>query len=424
MNKLIRAASMLSLGTASLALTNHTAVAQDTGRPWQLSAALSGFYDDNIYTAPSKDPTTGLKNPAKVDSFGFEVKPSIKYAITPQDGTSLSFQYTYSARYYEHRPAGNDNWDQSHFVNLSGKHTVSPRLSLEAYDRFAYTQESAQDGVQGATVLPFRTKGSNISNHGGVAAAVELATSLSAVVGYRNDYYNYEDVSYKARLNRIEHNPSLDLRYQLDPTLTAFVGYRYGLVDYNSGLLLAPGLPSSLRDSQSHYITAGADKSFSDNLKASLRGGVQIVDYTKSSRKSDVSPYVDANLTYVFQPGSSAQVGVRHEHNATDVFNPTPITNEVVQDQESTTSYLQLTHAVTARITAKGLFQYQNSKYVGGAVNGKTEDLYTAGLTLSYMVTSNVFVDASYNYDRLISEAISFREFTRNRVSLGVRGTF
>ena len=424
MNKLIRAASMLSLGTASLALTNHTAVAQDTGRPWQLSAALNGFYDDNIYTAPSKDPATGLKNPAKVDSFGFEVKPSVKYAITPEDGTSLSFQYTYSARYYEGRPPGNNKWDQSHFVNLAGKHTVSPRLSLEAYDRFAYTQEPEQ---QGATVLPFRTKGNNTSNHGGVAAVVELATSLSAVVSYRNDYFSYEDASYKARLNRIEHNPSLDLRYQIDPTLTAFVGYRYGLVDYNSGLFLDPGtnlLPSSLRDSQSHYITAGADKNFSDNLKATVRGGVQIIDYTKTARKTEVSPYVDANLTYVFQPGSSAQVGVRHEHNATDVFNPTPLTNEVVQDQESTTSYLLLTHAVTARITAKGVFQYQNSSYVGGAVNGKTEDLITAGLTLSYMISTNVYVDASYNYDRLKSEAIAFREFSRNRVSLGVRGTF
>ena len=64
MNKLIRAAGMLSLGTASLAVQTFVCAADD-GKSWNISAALRGFYDDNIYTRPN--------GPDKLDSFGFEI---------------------------------------------------------------------------------------------------------------------------------------------------------------------------------------------------------------------------------------------------------------------------------------------------------------------------------------------------------------
>jgi Putative beta-barrel porin 2 len=419
MNKYIRAVGLLSLGTASLVLQNQAKAAEGGDKPWQISAALKGFYDDNIYTAP-----TGSNR--KFDSYGFEVNPSLKYAISTE-ASLLKFGYTYSAKYFEGRPSGDDKWDQSHLFNVLARHEFSPGVSLDLSDAFAIAQEPGQLAPAGSPLAgaPLRASGDNKANHGNISGAFELTPGLSAVVGYRNDYYNYDkppagqyDPGYQAKLNRIEHNPSLDLRYQLQPATVVLVGYRYSIVDYNSGLVI-PGSSqlASIRNNTSHVVTAGVDQKFNESLSASLRAGAQIVSYDSSSGNDETTPYVDASLKYQFAPSSSAQLGVRHEHNATDVAIAGA---SVIEDQVSTSAYFAVAHAFTAKLQGKLTAQYQYSEFVGASAH---EDIFSGGASLSYEVTSNISVEASYFYDKLTSE-IQDRSFVRNRIFLGVRATY
>lgn len=412
MNKYIRAVGLLSLGTASLVLQNQAKAAEGGDKPWQISAALKGFYDDNIYTAP-----TGSNR--KFDSYGFEVNPSLKYAISTE-ASLLKFGYTYSAKYFEGRPSGDDKWDQSHLFNVLARHEFSPSVSLDLNDTFAIAQEPEQLGSPGSPLAgtPLRAKGSNKANHASISSAVQLTPDLSAVVGYRNDYFNYDDLAYRAKLDRLEHNPSLDLRYQLQPATVVVLGYRYSIVDYNSGLAI-PGstLLATIRNNTSHVITAGVDQKFNESLSGSLRAGAQVVSYDSSSGNDETTPYVDASLKYQFAPSSSAQLGVRHEHNATDVAIAGA---SVIEDQVSTSAYFAVAHAFTAKLQGKLTAQYQYSEFVGASAH---EDIFSGGASLSYEVTSNISVEASYFYDKLTSE-IQDRSFVRNRIFLGVRATY
>jgi predicted porin len=395
MNKLIRAAGMLSLGTASLAVQTFVCAAEDGGKSWNVSAALKGFYDDNIYTRPS--------GPGKIDSFGFEVSPSLKYRIATDD-TTLSLSYTYSAKYFENRDS--DKWDQGHVITAALGHAFSPRLSLDLSERFAITQEPEQD-LSGGT--PLRANGDNKSNRASISGTIGLTSQLGLVVGYRNSFYDYDDAAYKVSLNRIEHDPSVDLRYQFKPATVLIAGYSYSIVDFDT---VNPN-----RDNQSHFLKVGIDQKLSPDLTASARVGAQIVNYENVAQSDVTSPYADLKLTYAFTPDASLSVGVSHQHNSTDVID--------AQDQESTAAYGVFSYKLTAKLTAKLLAQYQNSEFIStlASLDGKTEDLYSAGINLSYLVTSNVAVEASYYYDKL-ETPIAARGFTRNRVFLGVRFSY
>lgn len=411
MNKLIRAASMLSLGTASLVLPQFANAAEGGDKAWKLTGVVKAFYDDNIFTAPSN---------AKLDSYGFEVNPQAAYKIL-SDAGEINFGYSYSAKYFDGRPKGTEKWDQAHMLTASANREINPTLKLALDDSFAIAQEPEQ--LQSGLAL--RAKGNNQSNHGGVKGTVQLPAMTSAVLGYRNDYFNYEDPVFQPRLNRIEHTATLDLHYQVKPETDAFIGYAYRVVGYNSGQNLFGITPASIRDNNSHVLTVGADHQLNKDLTATVIVGAQIVDYENKARKTETSPYADARLSYVFLPGSSVVLGLKNQHAATDVFQPTlGSATDLVEDSENTTSYLAFSHAITPLVTGKVNLQYQNSKFIGGLVNGKTESLFTAGFTLTYKINENLNVDAIYNYDKLTSQTVLARDFSRNRVSLGLRATF
>lgn len=401
MNKFIRAVGLLSLGATSLAVQNAACAAEGGGKSWNVSAGLKGFYDDNIFTRSGTN---------KIDSFGFEVSPRLSYEVQTE-ASSLRLSYGLSAKYFEKRRQ--DPWDMSHVITVGAKHAVNERISLSLNDYFAIAQDPEQL-TPGGLGLPLRANGDNKSNHADLSANVGVAPLTAVVVGYRNDYYNYDDPNYQPRLNRVEHNPYVDLTYQLRPETLVRLGYRYGLINYDSSLFN--------RGSQSQFVTVGVDQTFSPDLSGSARVGVQVVDYDNPLQPDSVSPYADASLKYAFNESTSVTVGVRHEHVSTDVLATN--VNGSVQDTESTAAYLTLSHAITTLLTGRVNLQYQNSDFIGGTVNGKTERVYSVGVSLNYKITENLAAEASYSYDKLSSVAILDRDYTRNRIFLGIRASY
>jgi len=91
MNKITTSAGLVVLAAASVQAQNLSPAAgsQEATKPWSISATLRGFYDDNYATAP---------DPAKRDSFGFEVSPSASLNLI-RDQTALGLNYVYSMRW-------------------------------------------------------------------------------------------------------------------------------------------------------------------------------------------------------------------------------------------------------------------------------------------------------------------------------------
>lgn len=399
----------------------------ETSKPWSVSLAVRGFYDDNPFTAPS-----GKTEP----SFGVEVTPTFSLNMALEQ-TILSLNFAYSMRYYEARP--DNNVDQS--VVLGGKleHAFSERSKVQVYDSFIYSQEPTVIDPNGIITNPFRTDGNNFHNIGGLTFNRQMTELLGLEVGYLNNFYDYQqnaaDVvspgnplgigSRSALLDRMEQLISLSLRYQVNPKLIGILGYQFGMTDYNSDeLIFGPPTPitSEIKNNRAQYFFVGVDSTINDRMSGALRLGGRYTDYYNDpGADNKVTPYADGSLSYTYSPGSFLQLGVKVDKNATDqvgsnVANPTV-------DQQSAAVYASMTHRITAKLSGNLLGQFQTSRFEGGSLDGQRDNFYIFGAGLNYMISRHISADLTYSFNRLDSD-LPDRSYSRNQVFLGIKGTY
>jgi len=436
MKKIIHVAGILTAGVASTASLCQAASysAADGSRPWSISAAVKGFYDDNIYAATGKDkfaaidPATGHLVSRKVESYGVDLSPSVRLNL-PLDQTLITAGYQYGMRWYEARKS--DDIDQYHLFNAGLSHQFDNRFKLDLRESLSVAQEPELASSATATrpSVAFRSQGDNIINNAGASISAELTRPLSLVVSYDNVLVDYDEgsvnalaTSYAGALNRMEHAVNGSLRYQLRPTTVGLIGYEYGVADYDL---------RDTSDNTSHRIFAGVDHSFTSQLTGSLRAGVQITEFDKlldaannKYSESSTTPYVDASLSYNYTTSSYITVGVKHMRTATDVLTlgVNPIT-----DADTTAGYVSVSHAITEKFRASVIGQYQNSAYQGAdhEIKGFDENYFSAGVSLSYRLTRWMSAEANYYHDTrdtdIFDGAVSYN---RNRVFLGLRFTY
>jgi len=224
------------------------------------------------------------------------------------------------------------------------------------------------------------------------------------------------------------------LRYQVDPRLVGLIGYQIGIKNYTADELITttPPLQSDARDTVQHYIYVGLDHDFTTQLRGSVRIGGEFTDYVHQN-DDEISPYADASLTYVYMPGDSVRVGIRHDRSATDIVAADPKGRPTL-DQEVTAGYVELTHQITRALSVNALGQIQYGTFNGGAADDSNEILYLLGLNLGYRIDQHWSLEAGYNYDMLDSDLLSgplpsgkreeIRSYDRNRVYIGVRATY
>lgn len=440
-------AGLFALTAASL----HAAVdgiadgSQQATKPWSVSASLRGFYDDNYSTSPKE---------FQRNSFGIEVSPSATLNLI-RDQTTFNLSYIYSYRWFENRdhlniPAD----DQAHQVNAKLTHAFSPRYKLDLSDSFAVAQEpELLAGAAPVQTTFLRSKGDNIRNYVDANFSAGITDNLTAVVGYHNEYYDYDEEGPNSRsafLDRLENRGTINLRQVVLPKTVAVAGYQFEVVDYNASVARSPivfpivvnGVPTlggyapDERNSYSHYFYLGVDQGITPTLNGSVRVGAQ---YTKYDNLSVVkvldpnvesdrwSPYVDANLTWMYAQGSTAQLGVRHQRAQTDVGF---IGAKPNLDAESTSVYGSVNHRIWGGLVGSVLGQYQHSTYDDSMSGSTADDYYMVGVNLTYEINKFLSTEIGYNFDKLDSDlgSVQFsgwnRSFERNRVYIGIRGTY
>jgi hypothetical protein len=425
MRKIIASASLAALGAA----TAHAAYApslspQEQSKPWKLSGALRGFYDDN--------PTTNYSQ-TREESVGVEVSPSLAVNLA-LDQTLIGFDYTYSIRFYAERD--DNSADHSHQVNLKVDHAFSELYKVNLTDSFVAAQEQQVIDVGAVTSL-LRNNGNNIRNTLRIGLDAELTPVIGLGLAYANSFYNYDESgsgSRSALLDRVEHLGTLDGRWQAYPATVGIFGYKLGMVKHTSNDSLDDNTPPNpfvdpeTRDSTSHYVYLGADQTFHAQMNGSVRLGIQFTEYPEALPNQDDSnagPYADASLQWTYNPGSYLQLGLRHDRNPTDTAFAagSALTDPPTQDQESTVLYGVINHRITPKMTGSVLGHFQRSVFESGRADGEVDNIFLAGLNLTYHINPFLSAEWSYNYDRLDSD-LPGRSFTRNRVYIGLRASY
>jgi hypothetical protein len=428
MKKAIASAGLLALG----AVAAQTASAQMTqgqqDKNWSVSAALRGFYDDNIYTTPLS-PTS---------SFGFEVKPGAEVHLN-LDQTTLKASYLYGIRYYGERP--DNKYDQSHDFNFFLNHDFSKRFSVDVSDDFTISQEPEV----GLVSFPFRSNGNNLRNTGAINFHAQFTRLIGAVVGYANTLYDYEEQagdgtvppgqpSRSALLDRMEHLVKFDSTWKLSDQTTGIIGYTFGAIEYTSSETISTPtiifIPSSSRNNHSHFLYVGAEQQLTSTLTASWRAGAEYREYYNSpanSPQNDLSPYVNASVTWAYRGDGSLTGGFEYNHNQTDqAFNLADPTAGITMDQQSAVLFATVVQKLTwltPNLTCTGSIQFQNSQFNGGPSDGEVDNIVFLGLNLNYAINHYLSAEFGYNYD-VLSSPITFRGYDRNRVYVGLTATY
>ena len=419
MKNFIPSVSALTIGAASLAVTTALQASEGGAKPWTVRAGVSGFYNDNVYTRSDL---------TKVSSFGFELTPGFSLNLPINDGqTTLGLRYDYLLRYFENRAKAVDH---NHMVDANLSHNFNSRFKLDVFDSFAQAQEPQQLGAGAGVSGVIRAEGTNFRNIAGFDFTSQLAENWSAVTGFRNNLFRFEDPNFANSLDRVEYLPSANVRYQVTPKSSVGMFYQYGVTDYDGPEVLGAPNVGLVRDVNSHFVAATIDHDFAANLTGSLRGGIQYNDFADvagSKSRDGVSPYVDGQVSYGFLPGSSLNIGVRHQLTATDVSILHAVGGGMISDpirgSSATSARIGLSHSFTPKLVGSINGLYQMGNFIGGGsgIDGKSDSYASVDAGLSYRITQHISTRVSYAYDRVDSDLVNdLREFSRNRVFLGV----
>jgi len=433
MKTIAASVGLVAIGVSTLHSEAQSADTQ-ASKPWSVSLSLRGFYDDNV---------NGTKN-NKVDSFGFEVSPSLGYSIA-LDQTSIDLGYTYSGKYYDDPPNGrSDHWDQNHIFNADLRHRFNPRNSIALSDSFVIGQEPDVLRIPEMPSATYqRISGDNIRNYGSIVYNLEVTELLGFEFGYDNAYWNYADdqsaadivggavvrASNSGLLDRLENRVHIDSRWQFRPETVGILGYQFTQTGYTadepiSGNTIAgPVDMSDDRDNRTHAVYVGAEHAFSPAFSGSLRAGVQYADYYGDPTDDDTElyPYVMAKLGYAYAEECSAQLGIQHQLGAANLTGPT---GALVRDMSATTFYGSVIHRIVPNLFGTLLAAYQLSTYNGGgsSIDDESDDFFQVGIDFSYRFNPHLSAHAGYNFDTLSSQVQ--QDFDRNRVYLGVTAQY
>jgi hypothetical protein len=430
MKKIIASTGMVALGVLGVQAAYTPGMSgQDTAKSWSLHGALRGFYDSNSTTSPDG---------AEVKSYGIGVEAGVGYNL-PLDTTFFGADYTYGLKWYEGRDSGKT--DQTHKFNLKVDHSFSEKYKVTLKDSFVVTSEPTVLDQGGVVTSPVRRLNADaMRNRGNLDFAAQFTPKLGATIGYGNTFYDYDqsasDVansvtgpSRSQLLDRMEHLIPVEGRYTVNPETVVLAGYQFGLVNYQDNNPYNVGLPGATdplspdwRDNRSHYIYAGIEHNFTPQLNAALRGGAQILEYTQLPSNAAVdststNPYVDGNVSYLYNPGSYVLVGYRHSSTATDL---------TVLDAETDLIYVSWTHRITTQLSANLSYQWQYSSFhqgFSGSLDNQNEMFNIFGINLSYSINQFLSCEIGYNYDDLDSDVAS-RSYTRHVGYVGVRATY
>lgn len=362
-------------------------------KPYSVSVGLRQGYDDNIYTAPSDEKS----------SWTTGIQPSflINY---PMDQTLFSGRYTFDSLYYWDRPG--DGWDLSHELVGRINHSVSERLNFDLRERFRYAQNP--EIMDSASTL--QRNGNYINNTASLQGSYQWTPKFGTVTTYTNDLYDYEDYTTKQTNNNMSQTVNQDLRFLIDPTVTIVTGGIFQDVSYEY----------ANRNFQIYTGNVGADWSVSPQVTVTGRVGGQYFDPGDGGSGS-TSPYGSLGLNWVLGARSSANVNYTHSISETDIGTS--------YAQETDTINTSFKYQWTPRFatTLQGIYtfgSYSSDLSLPGQASSFEENVASVSLGATFKLNEWLDLDSNYTFTNVADTDNRGREYTRNQINFGIRGTY
>jgi hypothetical protein len=357
-----------------------------------ITASLREEYDDNIFTTKDN----------KVGSFVTQFSPSILVSV-PSANSTFSGRYTFGLDYYLNRPG--NQVDLTHEVVLRYTHQFSDRFNLDLREQFGYYN---QPDLLAAVGTPF-VDGSYYSN----VATAEFDGQWTPLFGTSTTYSNvavlYEDHQVAVGQNYDENTFAQDFRFAFLPKFNFIAG---GIFDNTTYFENDRGYTNYTGD-------IGLDWQALPSLTFGLRVGATAT--VASEIPLTVSPY--GSVTAEWQLGKRSHLSASYTHNVV----PTDFVDASAEEADRFS--LRFAYDITRDVTVHVEGIESHADYTSNLIQQNsgipsfTEDDIGVDAGVEYQVTSNFGLEAGYYLSDVSSQENS-RDYTRNQVYVGVRGTY
>jgi hypothetical protein len=367
----------------------------DLKRFFTVTCDVREEYDDNIYTS----------NTDKVASLKEEISPSILFSY-PMDNSTFDARYTFGFTYYNHSP-NNNHVDQDHDIVLRYNHSFSDRFNLDLRDDGGYHVDPALlDNI--GTV---NREGGYYDNIFTGELTAQWTPLFGTVSSYSNNFIYYENGIVGTLQDSDENTFSQDFRFAFWPTVTFAAGLIYDNIDYFY----------ATRGYTNYTANAGLDWQALPSLSFGFRVGGSIATLDQGGG-SQANPYASANVNW--------QLGERSRFIGSYVHTVTPTDfqgADAETDDRITGNFLyNFTQDITTHFTGdftRANYSQNELDPSGGAISSFSEDVaaFDTGVTYHY----NQYVDFELGYIfSIVDSEQQFRNYTRNQIYIGARGTY
>lgn len=358
---------------------------------YTISCSLREIYDTNIFTA-----TTG-----RIASFETEVSPSILFDF-PMENSDFSMRETFDATYYSNRPGS--QWDFDDEVVAQFQHQFSDRFSLNMAEQFRYYTEPSL--FQNVGTLYYN--GAYISNTFNGSFNAQWTPLVSTVFSYSNTVVDYMQQQTATGNNSVENTGSATLGFAILPKITLTFGgifddISYGQID---------------RGYTTYTGTVGANWQALPSLSLNVAVGGSLTQTDLGT--SEPTPYASLALNWQLGARSSLNFNYSHEIVPSDVVQ----SMGQIADRFGTLFHYDITSSISAHL--EGTFThgiYTPFLLSPNTISGFSENDFAIDAGLTYHINSHFDVNLGNTYSGVAS-GLSFRDYNRDQVYLGVRGTY
>jgi hypothetical protein len=371
--------------------------------PFHFTLGVNAGYDDNPNSnlAQSNGQSSGGSSGGSVFTSG---NASINY-IWPHDRPYITLASGISYTHYPDSTGGQqDSIDAT--LDLSLVENLTERLQLAATVDVAYSTEpnfSTDIGVE-------NQRANFLTNTENLSAAYSWTQRISTVGSFKFTRIEYDDQSIGFFEDRSEETFGGSLHYSFFNGSTVVVGdYRYEIVDYDS-------YP---RDSTTHYLLGGIDRTFNPHFKASIRGGISL--RSQQFAKDTVDPNFETTLTYLGPHNSSLTWTTNYGVEEPNV--------NTVQSRTTFRTGLSYAYAVTGRITANltGYYHHDENQEFGVMIfpgfelpgPQSSSDTIDVSFGLRYAINGRSSLNVEYAHSAIMSN-IPGQSYSRNHYSAGL----
>ena len=377
------------------------------------------IYDDNV-NPTSRGPGAGGQSAAE---SSMAVNPYVGasfVSLAPQ--TTLDVYSKLGMVYYFDAPDGIDDINSQSRLGVSVIHRFSERVRFVSRNFAAYELEpdysyGMASSRQSSEFLSWSTDNS---------LGYRLTERFGTYTGIRLNGSSYDDDDSGNLSDRTTWQVYEQLRFQYSPQTVLIGEYRFGETLTRNDLA---------SESTNQYFLIGADHRFSPNTIGTVRTGAQLRDVDRGTNST--SPYLEFALNS--QVNRQLRLGAFMRYGMED--------DETVLDPDSSlgTVYFNYDERSVFRLGMTGTYllspdlslnsgidliqsEYDSGRQVSpaGITTGPSlsETTVNAYIGMSVKLTDFLYGNLSYNYSQVVSDVNDYREYDRNRVSVGVSAEF